>query len=90
MLLSGLHDTISTILKRIPQDGTFDQGKPISILPKESSTVYSFDLSSATDRLPIDFQCQVLRFLYLAIGADRWKPWLKSITPEECIELADA
>jgi len=60
MILSGLHDTVSTILKEIPQDGTFDQGKPIDLLSKQESIVYSFDLSSATDRLPIDLQRQVI------------------------------
>jgi len=73
MLLSGFHETISSILKLIPQDGTFDQTKPINLLPKrnEVRTVYSFDLSSATDRLPIDLQVQVISFLYLAIAKDR-------------------
>jgi len=60
MILSGLHETISSILKNIPQDGTFDQGKPIDLLSKQESLVYSFDLSSATDRLPIDLQVQVI------------------------------
>lgn len=63
MILSGLHDTLSSILKEIPQDGTFDQGKPIELLPKQESMTYSFDLSSATDRLPIDLQCQVIALL---------------------------
>jgi hypothetical protein len=63
MILSGLHDTLSSILKEIPQDGTFEQGKPIELLPKQESMTYSFDLSSATDRLPIDLQCQVIALL---------------------------
>lgn len=74
MLLSGFHDTISTILRNIPQDGTFDQGKPIDLLPKKSSDVYSFDLSSATDRLPIDVQCQVIRNLSHLVKKDPMKP----------------
>lgn len=67
MILSGFHDSISSILRLIPQDGTFDQGKPIELLPKSNGTVCSFDLSSATDRLPIDLQCQVISFLGLII-----------------------
>lgn len=74
MFLSGFHDTISTILRRIPQDGTFDQGRPIGLLPKEKSEVYSFDLSSATDRLPIDVQCQVIRNLGSVVNTDPNKP----------------
>jgi len=68
MILSGLHDTISTILKEIPQDGTFDQGKPIDLLIKQESDVYSFDLSAATDRLPIDLQVQVISLFSSLIG----------------------
>jgi hypothetical protein len=74
MLLSGLHDSLSAVLRKIPQDGTFNQSRPIDRLPKESSTVYSFDLSSATDRLPIDLQAQVISYLYLCIGWDNRRP----------------
>lgn len=64
MMLTGLHDHLQSILSKIPQDGTMDQAAPIERLPKSSSPVYSFDLSSATDRLPIDLQVQVLSFLF--------------------------
>jgi hypothetical protein len=76
MLLSGLHNSISSILSNIQQDGTFDQGKPIDLLSKNKSMVHSFDLSSATDRLPIDLQAQVIRFLYILlpnISQEGWK-----------------
>jgi hypothetical protein len=42
----------------IPQDGTFDQTKPLSYLKGDYRV--SYDLSSATDRLPIKLQIQVL------------------------------
>jgi len=64
MILTGLHRELQSILKRIPQDGTMDQGAPIKRLPRVKKEVYSFDLSAATDRLPIDLQVQVLSFLF--------------------------
>jgi len=64
MLLSGLHDQLQSILEKIPQDGTMDQGRPIDLLPKKEGPVYSFDLSAATDRLPIELQCQVLQHIF--------------------------
>lgn len=42
-------------------DGTFDQLKPLKALTSRGlQKFYSFDLSAATDRLPIDLQVQVL------------------------------
>lgn len=60
-VLSPLHEALFDLLKRIPQDGTFDQLKPLRGLQlKGIKQMYSFDLSAATDRLPIAFQVQVL------------------------------
>jgi hypothetical protein len=76
MLLSGLHSETQSILKKIPQDGTMDQGRPISLLRMKDlkdKPVYSFDLSSATDRLPIDLQCQILSFIYNKDIAWAWR-----------------
>jgi hypothetical protein len=52
-------------LKEIPNDGTFDQDLAVSrlnnvILSKGLTKVYSFDLTAATDRLPIDLQVGIL------------------------------
>lgn len=46
-------------------DGTFDQAGPLrslqdKIAKKDDKFVASYDLSAATDRLPIDLQVQVL------------------------------
>jgi hypothetical protein len=52
-------------LRNIPQDGTFEQIKPVQkLLDKGLKQLYSFDLSSATDRLPIDIQVDVLSSLF--------------------------
>jgi hypothetical protein len=62
-LLKPLWDRICDVLRLIPQDGTFDQYAPLSRLNDTlgvKSPRYCFDLSSATDRLPVLFQCQLL------------------------------
>lgn len=67
VLLKPLHSAIFDILRLIPQDGTFDQMAPIHILipyiRASGAKVFSFDLSAATDRLPVAFQMEVLRSL---------------------------
>ena len=74
-VLAPLSDGIFRILRSLPMDGTFDQDAPVRRLVElhkegklDSQTLYSYDLSAATDRLPIDFQVQVLSIL---IGKDR-------------------
>jgi len=62
-VLEPLHEYIYSVLRNIPQDGTFNQSRPLDILRrrlKEDTKVYSFDLSAATDRLPIGVQIQVM------------------------------
>jgi hypothetical protein len=71
-LLKPLHDGLYGILRTIPMDGTFDQLGPIERLRglRPQSTLHSFDLSAATDRLPVALQVQVLKALgFHASGA---------------------
>jgi len=70
-LLAPLNDFIFGLLKRLPTDGTFNQGEPLTrliSLKQEgllgSNQFWSYDLSAATDRLPIEFQAQVLNLLF--------------------------
>lgn len=55
-------------------DGTFDQIAPVKRLLKSDQIdgLYSFDLSSATDRLPVSLQTRLLEYL---IGAKLAKLW---------------
>lgn len=69
--LRPLHKYLFRILKRIPQDRTFDQGGMSSILGKE--IYYSLDLSSATDRFPIQVISLVLRGHLPKIFVDAWE-----------------
>jgi hypothetical protein len=81
-LMDRLHRAIFKLLSNIPQDGTFDQMAPVKRLMEwkataEKSTVrpiplYSFDLSSATDRIPIVLQKILLSPFLTAWGAELW------------------
>lgn len=80
-----MHDFIFQILKSIPQDGTFNQKLPIEELFKsEHPYVASFDLSAATDRLPIKLQKQILSEFISEEFAEAWahllvgRPWTHS------------
>jgi hypothetical protein len=101
-VLDPLHKAVFQTLGEIPQDGTFDQVKPLdhlvdrqsklredykapgSFIPRVTKrlpgdvrntkawALYSFDLSSATDRLPLVFQKVLLSPILGAWGAEVW------------------
>jgi hypothetical protein len=81
IVFKPIHDSIMGILKRIPMDGTFNQVKPLQRLldlNRAQHVLYSFDLSAATDRLPVKLQVQILTTL--GVRGDIWKaildrPW---------------
>lgn len=63
MLLRPIHLMLFEILKSIPQDATFDQEKGVEEgrkMIKQSKIAYSFDLSAATDRLPVSLQSKLI------------------------------
>jgi len=74
-LLRPLHDCLFDLLKRIPNDGTFDQDASVKRSVSKSQVsgrAWSFDLSSATDRLPVSIQYRLLdMILPIKVG----KPW---------------
>lgn len=61
--LKPIHDDLMSLLRGIKEDCTFDQNSFISKLPKEGP-YFSFDLTNATDRLPLSFQKEVMNQLY--------------------------
>jgi len=86
LALKPLHESIFRFLRTVPQDGTFDQPKPLeSILKvKSGSKYFSYDLSAATDRLPLALQRQVLQSL--GVQDDLWAglldfPWFYNKQP---------
>ena len=69
------------VLSKIPQDGTFDQAKPVKDLLERASKAgrthfWSYDLSAATDRLPISLQVLVLGVFTLESFANTWRALL--------------
>jgi len=66
-VLKPVHDSISEILKSLPNDGTFDQGGAVErcfAKAKIAGYSYGYDLSAATDRLPIKLQRELISALY--------------------------
>jgi hypothetical protein len=79
--LKPLHDNLFAILRNIPQDGTFDQGKPLERFSEwKGKPLYSFDLSAATDRLPVLLQAVVLSSLLGSHFANLWMTLLTART----------
>jgi len=73
--LKPLWDLLVDLLSRLPQDGTLDQMKPVARLLKDrpQGPFYSFDLSAATDRLPVIVQAQLLGYFLGSHAANLWK-----------------
>jgi hypothetical protein len=81
VILEPLHTAILSQLRKIPMDGTFDQIAPVKRLVDSvpsGQRFYSFDLSSATDRLPIDIQRDILNLLIPKLGT-LWADLLGSL-----------
>jgi len=58
-LLKPVHSYLFSILRRLETDGTFDQEKQrrrVQQVTASDKTVFSIDMSAATDRLPAFFQ----------------------------------
>lgn len=62
--LNPIHEILFFILRKWPMDGTFNQLRPIlrllKIAKKAGLPLYSLDLSSATDRIPVSIQAMLL------------------------------
>jgi len=71
--LYPLHQQIMSTLSTWVQDGTFDQYKPVKVLlSRKPLGLWSYDLSAATDRLPLQFQKIVLQPILGIKGAEVW------------------
>jgi len=82
VLLEPLHNAIFDKLRLIPMDGTFDQTKPVIDLVNsvpEGTIFHSFDLSSATDRLPVEVQADILNIISRGKLGSLWKALLGSL-----------
>lgn len=80
-LLYPLHKYLFSVLSRIPQDGTFNQTKPVegllrSMEERNLTQIWSYDLSSATDRIPVVLQEVLLGVFTSYDFAYTWKHFL--------------
>lgn len=76
-ILRPLHEFLFDILRKIPNDGTFDQDASVKRSNEKFSQygiAYSFDLSAATDRLPVDLTGSILEQIVGIKGfSSSWK-----------------
>jgi hypothetical protein len=81
--LKPLHENIFALLEKLPTDGTHDQEGCFNKFlirsdsfagPKFGNKLSGFDLSAATDRLPIDLQVQILN--EMGVDGHLWKDLL--------------
>lgn len=80
-VLYPLHTALFSMLAKIPQDGTFNQTKPVEDLLDTMKTqglehVWSYDLSAATDRIPLVLQEYLLGQLTSPDFAWTWAKFL--------------
>jgi len=74
-----LHDYLSEILRSLPNDGTFDQEASFKRSLRKAGTskkAFSYDLSSATDRLPVEIQEVLLNYLFKSDLGTCWRQLL--------------
>lgn len=83
------------LLRVIPQDGTFDQMRPVkklieSMREKGLYECFSYDLSAATDRIPVILQQRLLGVFTTQEFAFHWRHLLASRyfrIPKWCVEF---
>jgi hypothetical protein len=73
--MKGLHEMLFAFLKTLPNDGTFDQHASVRRCQEKaalSGKSFGYDLSAATDRLPISLQVEILNSMKPNMG-NLWK-----------------
>jgi len=73
--LRPLHDRIFQFLAKLPNDGTFDQDESFrraQAKAVKAGCSYGYDLSAATDRLPLSLQKVVLNSIFGEGVGDTW------------------
>jgi len=72
--LTPVHDYFFQILRKIPQDATFDQQGAVNKFAQKGYTdLFSYDLSAATDTIPWNLYDVIMRWI---LPAGVTKPWL--------------
>lgn len=70
-VLRPIHLGLFTVLRKFPSDCTFAQSEGLNLDPA-SGAYHSLDLSSATDRFPLELQKELLAQLIGVAKADAW------------------
>lgn len=85
--LRPLHDFLFRNLERCPTDGTFNQDGALEGIASQANQAWSFDLTQATDRLPVTFQSILLNHLIpssklpkVAFGPSLGETWAALLT----------
>lgn len=74
-ILDPLHQFLFSCFKKFPNDGTHDQHASFSralVKAQKYNCSYGYDLSSATDRLPIAVQKTLLNSIFQSNLGDLW------------------
>jgi len=66
------------ILKRIPEDCTYNQGSFKTKLQSGTGMFFSFDLTNATERMPLEFQKHIISYIFGEETAEHWHKLLVS------------
>jgi len=83
-VLKPLHEALFQILKAMPNDGTFNQEASVARSIEKArvaGVAYSFDLSSATDRLPARLTANIFESIFQI--KDMGRAWLQLMTDRE-------
>ena len=78
-ILSPLHRYLSDLLKRMPNDGTASHSEAfdrVRIRSAHFGCAYGYDLSAATDRLPISLQVKLIQALFGVDFGNHWRDLL--------------
>lgn len=81
--LKGVHDSVFRLLRKLPSDMTFDQGR--FARGDLTGPYFCYDLHAATDRFPVSFQERVIAQLTDVDRARAWRAILTNyqfLTPE--------
>jgi hypothetical protein len=76
--LTPVHDYFFRLLKKVPQDATFDQQGAVSNFAKKGlKNLFSFDLSAATDTIPWTLYQAIMKHLLPVGVSDAWLALLR-------------
>lgn len=70
-IMKPVHDTLFDHLRRLPNDGTFDQNASVKRCHQKAAITkksFGYDLTAATDRVPLTLQSSIIEVLFPGLG----------------------